>query len=249
MVQKLFEPRRTPQQNMLIAVSDADADIRRQAVAKVADSDLHTHDWAVRGFVAIALLESDPHARCVAIRGLARGGDVRAAAVCLKILNHREFPPVEVREPEDVVRWEACNALAELCAREAVPEPDRPRARESFMTLLLADANRNVRIAAARGLASFPDREVLGVLIEGLRDPEFAVTHACERSLAELTGLTHQCSVVEWQKWLASEPADPFARAGQLPESMQPPYDTKLEKMAYDTRQVVEWLWPGRKKE
>ena len=52
-VKKVFTPRRTPQQYMLIAVSDADPDLRRKAVSKVAQSKKRDEEWAIKGFVAI----------------------------------------------------------------------------------------------------------------------------------------------------------------------------------------------------
>lgn len=247
-VKKIFEPRRTPQQYMLIAVSDADSDIRREAIAKVARSDQNRLDWAIQGFVAIALLESDPHARCVAIRALRQSGDPRAVEVCLKLLNHREYPPQEVREPDDVVRWEAATALAGLCEQQAVPEPSRAAVRETFLKLLPSDPSRHVRIGAARGLGCFPDVQSLEALLQALRDEDFAVVHQAESSLVKLTGQTHHCNALDWQAWYEANRQQPFANAGSVPESRRPPYDSRLEKIAYDTRQVLEWLWPGRKK-
>jgi hypothetical protein len=97
---RLFTPQRTPQQYMLIAVSSEDADARRDAVTQIARSKQSKAEWAIKGFVAIAQLESDPQARCVAIRALARTGDPRAVETVLKILNHREYPPQEVWPPD-----------------------------------------------------------------------------------------------------------------------------------------------------
>ncbi|MFQ5806329.1 MAG: HEAT repeat domain-containing protein [Phycisphaerae bacterium] len=115
-VKRIFKPRRTPQQYMIIAVSDADPDVRRDAVAKIAKSKKHDQEWAIKGFVAIALLESDPQARCVAIRALGRTRDQRAVETCLKILNYRRQPSDQVVPPDDLCRWDATEALADLAA-------------------------------------------------------------------------------------------------------------------------------------
>ena len=73
-VQNLIQPDRTPQQYLLVAVSDTDPDIRRDAIAEVAESDQRDKDWAIKGMSTVALLETDTHARCVAIRGLGASG-------------------------------------------------------------------------------------------------------------------------------------------------------------------------------
>lgn len=246
-VKKLFEPRRTPQQYMLIAVSDADSDVRREAVAKVAASKQARLDWAVQGFAAIALLENNPHARSVAIRGLVQSNDPLATEVCLKLLNHEEYPASEVRPPDDVVRAEAAMALATLLGSDRVPADSRPIARDTFLRLLTVDEDRHARIAAARGLGFFPETSSLEALIQGLRDSDFAVVHECESSLVRLTGETHHCNALDWEAWYESHKSDAFANAGQVPESRRPPYDNRFEKFFYDSGQVVEWLWPGKK--
>ncbi|MEP0846942.1 MAG: HEAT repeat domain-containing protein [Phycisphaerae bacterium] len=246
-VKKLFEPRRTPQQYMLIAVSDADSDVRREAVAKVAASKQARLDWAVQGFAAIALLENDPHARSVAIRGLVQSDDPRAAEVCLKLLNHEDHPASEVRPPDDVVRAEAAMALATLLASDRVPADSRETARETLLRLLAVDDDRHARIAAARGLGFFQEAASLEALIQGLRDSDFAVVHECEGSLVRLTGHTHHCNALDWEAWYEAHKSDAFANAGQIPESRRPPYDNRFEKFVYDSGQVLEWLWPGKK--
>lgn len=246
-VKKLFEPRRTPQQYMLIAVSDADSDVRREAVARVAASKQARLDWAVQGFAAIALLENDPHARSVAIRGLVQSDDPRAAEVCLKLLNHEEYPASEVRPPDDVVRAEAAMALAALLGTGRVPAESRESARDTLLRLLAVDEDRHARIAAARGLGFFQETSSLEALIQGLRDADFAVVHECESSLVRLTGETHRCNALDWEAWYEAHKSDAFANAGQVPESRRPPYDNRFEKFVYDSGQVVEWLWPGKK--
>jgi HEAT repeat protein len=245
-VKKLFKPRRTPQQYMIIAVSDADPDLRRSAVAKVAESKKYDQEWAIKGFIAIALLESDPQARCVAVRALGQTGDPRAVETCLKILNYREHPPAEVRPPDDLCRWDATDALAELSAGP-LPEELRSEVLETFLARLRGDPDRHVRIAAAKGLRHFPEPDALHGLIDGLRDEDFAVVHECENSLAWLTGVTHDCDPYLWEQWLEAHEDTTFARAGQLPESRQPPYEGRWDKLAYKTKEFFRWVFPGRK--
>lgn len=245
--QALFQPRRTPQQYMLVAVSSDDPDLRREAVAHISKSKYYDREWAIKGFVAIALLESEPQTRCVAIRALARTGDPRATETALKILNYERYPPQEVWPPVPLVRWDATQALADLSARGEVPEVHREEVFKTLLDRLRNDSDRHARIAAARGLACYPNEETVSALIEGLRDTDFAVIHQCEESLVKLTGRTHDGDALAWEDWLAANGDRLFAHAGEVPESRQPPYRNRWEKAAYDTQDFIRWLWPGPK--
>lgn len=246
---KLFEAQKTPQQYMLIAVSSEDPDARRDAVTRIAQSKLYTKEWAIKGFVAIALLESEAQTRCVAMRALARTGDPRATETALKILNNRDYPPQDVWPPVAIVRWDAAVALADLSANNQVPEELRPQVLKTLLAELRHDTERHARIAGARGLAYYPEDETVTTLIDGLHDEDFAVAHQCEESLVKLTGYTHNSDVTAWQEWLETNREDMFAHAGEVPESRQPPYHNGVEKMMYDTRELARWLWPGSKEQ
>ncbi len=246
---QLFQPRKTPQQYMLVAVSSEDPDLRRDAVARISKSKDYDREWAIKGFVAIALLDSDPQTRCVAMRALARTGDPRATETALKILNYRDYPPQEVWPPVALVRWDATVALADLSAAGKVPEEQRERVHKTLLERLRLDADRHARIAAARGLAYYPADQTVRALIEGLRDEDFAVAHQCEESLVRLTGRTHDADSAAWEQWLAENQDDVFAHSGEIPESRRPPYRNRWEKAAYDTADLIRWLWPGSKEE
>ncbi len=246
-VLKVFEPRKTPQQNMVAAFASEDPDVRRDALGQVAKSKQCGEDWAVKGYLAIALLDNDPQARCVAVRALELSGDPRAVEACLKLLNHREYPAEEVRPPDDLTRWDATLALAKLSARGLVPEDQAEYARTTFADRLKLDTMWQVRAAAASGLGNYSTAESLGGLISGLNDENFAVVHACEESLVRLTGVTHNCDALAWEAWLEAHTGDPFAEAGNIPESRRPPYRNRFEKAGYDFNEFVRWLVPGRK--
>ncbi len=246
---KLFAPRKTPQQYMLIAVSSDDPDARRDAVAQISKSKQYDREWAIKGFVAIALLESEPQTRCVAIRALARTGDPRATETALKILNYNDYPPQEVWPPVALCRWDATNALADLLAAGKVPEEYREPVFKTLLDRLRWDPDRHTRIAAARGLAWYPEPQTVSALIEGLRDADFAVAHQCEESLVQLTGRTHDANPLAWEEWLAANGETVFAHAGEIPESRRPPYRNQWEKSWYDTKELIRWLWPGSKEE
>lgn len=76
----------SPQQDVLTALSDADPLERRAALARVARSRESRSSWAVEAYSAIALLEADPHLRCLALRALAGSGDPRACSTLVRVL-------------------------------------------------------------------------------------------------------------------------------------------------------------------
>ncbi len=246
-VVKLFEPKRTPEQQLVVAFAAEDADTRRAALAKVAGSKKYDRGWAVKGYVTVALLDSDPQARCVAVRGLARTGAPEATDTALKLLNHREQPAGVVRPPEAVVRWDAALALARLSAEAQVPEERRDEVRATLIKTLRLDDDRHVRGAAAQGLRHYAAVETVRALVDGLSDADFAVVHECEESLVFLTGTTHGCDALAWSEWVAANEGALFARAGEVPESRRPPYSNRLGKAGYDMKQFMQWLVPARK--
>lgn len=246
-VKKLFASKPSPQQSMLTAISDSDADVRREAVANVASSNEADTEWAVKGFAMMALLERDPQARCIAIRALADTGDASAAETLLKVLNYREFKPTTVRPPDDAARWDATDGVATLLERGQVPEDQLDTCRETLLRLLRGDSDRHVRLCAARGLGSFVCEPSVRGLIGGLRDDDFAVVHACEDSLVRITGVTHDCQAREWEEWLAAHEQDMLAHAGELPPSREPPYRNRWQKMSYNTREFFRWIFPTQR--
>lgn len=246
-VKKLFRPRRTPQQQMLIAVSSSDADLRRDALVRVAESKQYDTVWAVKGMTAIATLESDPHTRCVAIRGLVKSGDAGTCATMLKILNYEKHPPQEIRPPDRLTSWEATAALADLAARGDVSAEHADEVRETLIQRLKTDGERHTRMAAARGLGYYPADETVKALIEGLRDADFAAVRACEDALIRLTGHTGDCIPSEWEAWYEEHHENLFANAGAVPDSRSLPYSNRWEKAAYKTKRFFAWLVPAKK--
>jgi hypothetical protein len=246
---KLLSTRRSPQQQMILAVSSQDPDVRRDAIAEVSDSKKCDSEWAIKGYVAIACLDSNEQPRCIAIRALARTGDPRATETLLKILNHTDHPTHEVWPPTPLVRWDAAEGLATLSESGHVPEAQQSQVCDVLMQRLNIDTDRHARIAAARGLGEYPTPKVVKALVNGLRDDDFAVVHQCETSLVKLTGCTHHADVLAWERWLEESGDQLFAHAGEVPESRRPPYETRWQKFTYETKDLVRWLWPGTKEE
>lgn len=246
---KILDDKHSPGEYMIIAVTDPDPDVRREAVGRVAKSKKVHEDWAVDGFVTIALLDSDTQARCVAVRGLEQGRDARAVATLLKLLNHRNYKPEEVKPPAAVLRADAALALARLCEAGIVAADQRDSVMSTFLSRLSSDDDRHVRIAAARGLAEFAGDDSLRGLIAGLRDADFAVVHRCEDSLVQLTGVSHQCVAADWERWYEENKGEPFVKAGQVPDSRKPPYSNKFGETWYRTKRFWRTVFPPQKGE
>lgn len=246
---KLFSGRRSPQQDILLAVSADDPDIRRESAARVSASKKFDAEWAIKSYVAIATLESDPQTRCVAIRALARTGDPRATETCLKILNYEKLPPQQIWPPVALVRWDATESLARLSENGQVPEEYRSQVHQSLLDRLRSDTDRHVRIAAAHGLGFYPTEESVVALIRTLGDRDFAVVHECETALVRLTGHTHNADAAAWETWLEENRTALFAHAGSIPDSRRAPYENGWQKFTYETGDLMRWLWPGSKEE
>jgi hypothetical protein len=238
---QLFERQRTPQQNMLVAVSDPDPDVRRSAAAQLASSDQVSKDWAITGLSALALLESNSQTRCVAIRGLARSNDPRAVEACLKVLNHGSYPPREVRAPDALVRWDAALALTEFSERGVVPEKNRAAVRDTLLERLRNDDSRHVRLAAARGLACYAERVSVEGLVRALRDSDFTVAATAARSLRSLTGVDLGSDAYAWSTWLEEHPEPSLA------VNMPVKPRAWWQQIGDGTQDVFKWLFPGPK--
>lgn len=250
-MRRVFKPIRSPQESMRVALQSTDPDERREAVAEVADSRSFGAPWAIEGFAAIAQLESDASARCIAIRALARTGSPKAAQTMIDLLAARPPPdaPLTIRPADDLTRGDATLALAELSTHAAADAPWRAAAQALFLDQLRSDRNRAVRIAAARGLGEYRDAPVVAALINALRDRDFAVVHAAEASLVRLTGETHQCDPTRWQAWANAHQDRLFEGAGRIPESRRPPYDNRFEQAGYEVKQWFGSVFPSAKGE
>ena len=218
---------KSPPVYMKVALESEQADLRRQAVGKVISSRQVTRDWAFAGLAAIARGDENVQVRCVAFRGLIRYSDDRPIAVAIDVLGEGE--PGPNGWADDDVRWEALRLVDDFGDRGLIPDAQRDALRDALARHLDARHKRDVRQAAAAGLRHFADRAALSALIEALKDSDFGVVLRTERSLAMLTGLTHHYDPDEWHVWLTSA-ADPFASAGQMPESLAPPRQTWWER-------------------
>ncbi len=244
-VKRIFT-KKNPQQEMLVALEDEDADARRKAINHIARSRWVRTDQAVMALAAIARTDFEPQVRCAAIRALRKCYDDRPVEPLWMTLNHSQFPN-EVRPPPPEVRWDAVEVLGEFCRLGLVPLDKQDAVCDTFISHGLDDQDRDVRIAAARGLAYFQSRKVLEALISMLRHRDFGIVFEAERSLVELTGQTFEHDPDAWQAWL-KETSDPFEHAGEVPESLRVPKRNWLQKTGHAVRKAV-IFWQGEAKE
>jgi HEAT repeat protein len=196
---------------MMLALRTTDPDERRMAVAKVVKSDEVSSDWAIEGLGAIARTDPNTEVRCVAIRGLQRSARTEAIETLLLILHASEHTD-HVAPPAPDVRRAAIDAVHALCSAGRATDEQHASACETLMSLLTNDRDRHVRLSAARALRIFYDTRVLRVLVAALRDEDFGVAYAAERSLDEMTGMDLGYDVETWRAWL-EEADEPFAKA------------------------------------
>jgi len=243
---KRWFARKNPQQQMLVALEDEDADARRKAIEAIARSSWVRSDQAVKALAAIARTDPEPTVRCAAIRALGRCYDTRPVEPLWMILNYADYPD-QVRPPPVQVRWDAVEVLAECARLGLIPLDKQQAVCETLIAHALDDESRDVRIAAVRALAAFQNRRALQALISALHDSDFGVVFEAERSLIALTGRTFRYDADAWQAWL-NETADPFERAGQVPESLRGPKRNWLQRAGDAVRRAI-LRWQGQAKE
>lgn len=210
-----FAPRKTPQQWLDQALDAPTADERRAGVNGLAASDACGEDWAHTAFDTIARTDTSPMVRCAAIRGLGRSSREGDVATLVKIMRSGTAPLDDVRPAPGAVRWEAAKVLLGIIDRCAYAENQRGEIVECLLERLAKDDDRDVRLTAAESLAYFAQQPVPAALVNAMRTDDFAMAHACEKSLIALTGVAHDHDPDAWAAWLSAA-YDPFANAGKL---------------------------------
>lgn len=185
---KMFGP--SPKELVVQMFESDDPDLRRDAIER-----LSKKDWGRRGayLKAYAIMTTDPAAtvRSAAVRALGRAGDAEYAKEVILVMGDRE----------PSVRTDAAVALNSIFTSEAI-KPLSVRAT--------SDVSSDVRVAAARALRQYRQRDVLETLLRCLDDPKLAVRSRAAESLAELTGENAGADARAWRQVLADK-NDPFA--------------------------------------
>ncbi len=202
---------------LMEALQSESPDERRRAVERVANSKYGDSDVSVQTMSLIVRTDTSQVVRCAAARGLGQSRHASAFESLLQVIdapNHAQ----DVREPEAALR-RACLEAVDLLVQAGVPPEDESGLVRLVAQAMLTDAERDVRIAAARLLRWFQHPDALDALIEVLRVPEFAVAYEAEQSLIALTGHTHNRRYDAWRRW-REDADDPFADAGRTPPEL-----------------------------
>lgn len=218
-------------------LSRSNADDRREAVARLAESGDYARPEVFHVLDAVARTDPVSQIRCIAIRGLARYRDDRPVGTMLAVLQAAKAGDKAIPADDDV-RWEALHTLAELDQRKALAGTQREIARDLAIRMAEFDSSRSVRITATEMLSCFKDRAVLSPLIRLLRERDFAIAERAELSLIALTGKTHDFDADAWEAWVAQTP-DPFASAGQIPQTTRPAPPSWFEKQQRAIRRAL----------
>lgn len=211
---------RTPEENFTTALESSSADLRREAVVRIGESNYWETQDAFHVLDAVARTDPVPQVRCIAIRVLARYENDLPIKALFTILTADE-PQVGALPADDDVRWEAARALLELQHRSLLSPEQENTACELFIRMQRSDRSRNVRIVSTQALGTFKDRRVFAPLIHSLRDRDFMIADSAERSLMALTGHTHHYDAEAWNRWL-EQTEDPFAEAGSPVSTTRP---------------------------
>lgn len=211
---------RSPADNYHAAMEAQNADERRDAVARIAESGYVTSDDSFHILDTAARTDQVSQTRCIAIRALSTYKDARPFTTLLMILQ-ATTDGKEALPPNDDVRWETVTAMTQLSRKGVLTDQEPAIVRGILIKLAESDTSRNVRIAALEALGEFKDREVLLPLVRSLRTQDFAIAERAEGSLIRLTGETHYADADAWEKWIASA-QDPFANAGRIPPTTRP---------------------------
>jgi HEAT repeat protein len=210
----------TPEQNFHDALQSPQGDIRREAVIAIGESRYATREDAFHVLDAVARTDPISQVRCIAIRSLGSYTDDRPVRPLLQILQANGTSK-DALPGDDDVRWETASTLLAMERKGVLKGDERDTARDVFIKLLESDPSRCVKIVSTEALGRFKDRRVFHPLFVALRDKDFAIADAAERSLIALTGVRHDYDADAWEKWVAAAP-DPFANAGHLPPASRP---------------------------
>ena len=214
---------RSAQTNYRNALESEESDLRRDAVARIAEARYFDSEGAFAVLDVVARTDPVEQIRCIAVRAFGRYEDDRPVAPLLVILQAEPGSPDALAlAPGTNVRWDAASVLADLAGKGLVTGEQRDAARQLFIQMAEGPSSREVRIVATEALGDFQDREVFEPLIGCLRgQDEFAIAERAEHALIRLTGVTQEYDPDAWEAWLAGTD-EPFAHAGRVPQTTRP---------------------------
>jgi len=131
--------------------------------------------------------EQDPLVRMNIVRALAEVPDPRAAAVL----------HAGLEDPDNSVRIACCEAWAKRGGADAVQE---------MATVLQAESDIDVRMAAARALGDLRDPTAVKPLADSLSDNDPAMQRRAIESLKRVSGKDYGYDIQAWRQYAAGEP-------------------------------------------
>jgi len=198
-----------PEQWLVTALKSSDPDVRREAVAKVIESEILTDGLTVSTLKLVATTDESALTRATAVHGL---GLVHREEVIDALID-------TIDDPDPRVRAEACWAITQ-CRNDLPTLKQAETVRDVLINHLRDDRNVDVKIHAATALGYFQeDRLCLRELILALAEDDFAVRYHAEASLIRLTGKTFNGDSEAWLDWM-EKTTDPFKDAGKVPDPL-----------------------------
>ncbi len=201
------------------------ADNRRRGTVLLANSDFGGAPPYVEAYRQMVEDETNPLVLAVAVRALARHGDVSDAAAIAGHLEH------ENRQ----VRWEAAKGLQRL---------HDPSVVTNLLTVLGEPAeDSDVRIASATALAQYPEDRVFQGLVQALSSRELAVNVTAENALTALTAQSFDGIPAHWLAWYDAQVAsgsDPFQAAVDYRYPTYSRNEAWWEQLAFWTQPIRE---------
>ncbi len=197
--------RRTSQDFVNMALEAQCADDRREGVSSLARTRDASTDWAVKVFETVARTDTDAPVRCAAVRALERSAGPDRVPLLLSILDGSAGTGDKTRMGP--VRWEAAKLLRVILRDGLYDETQRAAITRVLLDRAAREPDRNARLAALEGLGHLPDRQVFYTLVDLLEAEDFAIKHAAEKALINLTGTTHDHDAAAWRRWAEEHPA------------------------------------------
>ncbi len=186
------------------------SDERRRAVTELARPKLMRLPSTVAALCNVARTDESESVRCAAVRALRSQPDAQTSETLLLLLGAGSGE-TGARLPGDQLRFEAIEALGHYSEKGALNRGQTQSLQEAAIRLLASDPSRDVRLASARLLGSFPTRRTLDALVAALGQTDYGVVFEAERSLTRLTGKSHNHEAAQWKTWLA-QTDEPLAR-------------------------------------
>jgi hypothetical protein len=160
-------------------------DNRRKGINRLVSRSFGRQKPYTTRYQQIAQFDEDWLVRAVALRALNRSRDRGATPIFIKALSDKN----------DLVRWEAAKALAN------VPDPE---AAEPLARIVSNPAdNKDVRIAAADALRHYHDPGVARALANTLNGRDFGVAWQARKSLIYLTGRDLHYNERAWMDYVS----------------------------------------------